>query len=148
MTTEESRSEELLAARKEAEKVVRGMAEGPLKEKAFELAFLDLAGTGSAASSKSPRKSNRQRGQKRATSPKSPAAKKKGGLAENVKALKTKGFFKKHRDASAVQDKLLIGGHKYRTTVIGTALIRLTQAGSLQRVKEKAGGRIQWVYYE
>lgn len=156
MTIDEQRIKELVDARGAAEKVVTGMAEGPMKEKAFEIAFAELIQNDPAArrrppsaAVRPPRKrtsDGRERGDGNEKH-------RKGGKTAGPKKLLIEladdGFFDQARALTDIVEQLSTGGHTYKQEDLSRLLQLLTQARVLRREQRDSGkGKRKIWYYQ
>jgi len=126
-------SEELISARKKAEQAVAGMADGPLKLKAFE-GILGSLVSGASSTVPTTRKTAHPRN--------GPAT----SLAERVGVLAQEGFLAEPRSLSEIQAKLAEHGWHYPQSNLSTPLIRLVRQRHLRRLQLTAGSKRLWKY--
>jgi hypothetical protein len=146
MTVDESHVADLIARRKTAEKVVEGMPDGVIKEKAFELAFQHLLAADGRSVSTRPRRAKTTRKTGRESSP-APRRKGASGPRRHLTALVQQGFFDEWKGLPDIVQGLQARGHSYRQEDLSKPLQRMTQAGTLRRQqKDRERGRTIWVY--
>jgi hypothetical protein len=146
MNIDESQMADLIARRKAAERAVEGMPDGPIKEKAFEVAFQHLL-----TDTKQPVTSRRRRTKtSRKPSGDSPVTQRprrtsgpQGHLAELVGG----GFFDDPKGLPDIVEELRARGHLYKQEDLAKPMLRMTRAGVLRREpRERDRGRRIWVY--
>ena len=146
MSIDDTQIKELVARRKAAEKVVAGMPDGPMKVKAFVMAFQDL---------QAPATAGRRKRSRRA--PRGPAAKSEQAAAKRRKAstgpqghlreLVEERYFASPRSLPDIVQQLRVAGHVYKQQDLSTPLRRLTQGKVLRRKQvEREDGRKIWTY--
>jgi hypothetical protein len=127
---------DLVAARKRAEAAVADMADGALKEKAFEVILGSLLAA-------EPRQSKAAavagRLEESHGSPPS-------SLADRISLLAEEGFFTEPKSLSDIQTKLAEHGWHYPQTSLSTPLIRLTRQRRLRRLQLSDGNKRVWKY--
>lgn len=145
MSIDESQIAEFIARRKAAEKVVEGMPDGPIKEKAFEVAFRDLlAGSGQSMSAGRRPKTGRK---PRAGSPARTRRKTPSGPQARLAALVEDGFFDDWKGLPDIVQALRVKGHSYEQEDLGKPLLRMTRADILRREpRQRERGRTIYVY--
>jgi len=133
---------DLVRARKEAEKAVSDMPEGPLKLKAFELILDHLLSNLQQSSGPDSGVSR-----KPATATKAPRrAAHNGGLTSRIRALAEEGYFDKQRSLTDVQERLRELGHNHSLQQLSSVLVRLVKAQELQRSRVRHEGRKKYLY--
>jgi hypothetical protein len=125
---------DLVAARKRAEAAVADMADGALKEKAFEVILSSLLAA-------EPRKSAAGAGRLEESHAPSPSS-----LADRISLLAEEGFFTEPKSLSDIQTKLAEHGWHYPQTSLSTPLIRLTRQRRLRRLQLSDGNKRVWKY--
>lgn len=126
-------TEQLINARKKAEQAVEGMAEGPLKLKAFEVILESLvSGAPSPPTAQKPTQK--------------PDQKPPSSLASRIALLAQEGFLADPRSLSEIQVKLREHGWHYPQSNLSTPLIRLVRQRRLRRLQLTAGSKKLWKY--
>ena len=126
---------DLVAARKRAEAAVADMAEGALKEKAFEVILASLlAEPRKSTSATAPGHLEESRG----SSPSS--------LGDRITLLAEEEFFTEPRSLSEIQAKFAEHGWHYPQTSLSTPLIRLVRQRRLRRLQLSDGNKRVWKY--
>jgi hypothetical protein len=130
-------ADNLIAARRTAEEAVAGMAEGPIKLKAFEVILGSLlsAPLGTPIARPVTRVSSAGNRLVGATS-----------LAARVQVLASEGFFSEPKSLSEIQRKLIEHGWHYPQANLSTPLVRLVRQRQLRRLQQIAGGKKVWKY--
>lgn len=152
MTIDDSEVQDLIARRQAAERVVEGMPEGTIKEKAFEIVFQRLVTAESQPRAK--KRSRRRTRSARASTTDQPAAqpeaktpRRSTGPYAQVTELAQDGFFDEWKNLPEIQEQLRARGHNYKQSELSPVLLSLTQAKTLQRERRpREGGRDIWVY--
>jgi len=141
-------SVKLVEVRREAEKAVADMQEGPLKTRAFEVILGHLlAGDGvpqkqMGKAAKAPRLTARKLARQQ-----QPVARSTTGPMGRVSALVAEDFFKKSKLISDVQAALKEQGYNYPITTLSSVLVRLTRKRLLRRTREKLNEKkLSYVY--
>jgi len=150
---EEMDIDALLSARQKAERVIEGMPDGAIKEKAFEIAFRHLLadynypGKGKRGSR---RKASNSTGAASAGAPQTEARRrssKRQGPQSLVSELVNEGFFAEQRCLADIQNELETKGHHVKQTDLSPAMGRLTRAKILRRERQKNDkARSMWFY--
>jgi len=146
MSMDESQLADLIARRKAAEKVVEGMPDGAIKEKAFEVAFQHLL-AGSAQSVSTARRRAKTARKPRAQP--SPATRRKAasGPQAQLAGLVQDGFFDDWKGLPDIVQSLRVTGHSYEQEDLSKPLLRMTRAKILRREpRERDRGRTIYVY--
>ncbi len=146
MSIDETQIKELVARRKAAEKVVEGMPDGPMKVKAFEMAFQDLQAPVTADRRKRSRRAPREPAAKsEQTAPKRRKA--STGPQGQIRDLVDERYFASPRSLPDIVQQLRVAGLIYKQAKLSTPLRRLTQAKVLRRKQvEREDGRKIWMY--
>lgn len=127
---------DLVAARKRAEAAIADMADGALKEKAFEVILSSLLAA-------EPRQSKTTAAAARLEeSHGSPPS----SLADRINLLAEEGFFTEPKPLSEIQAKLAEHGWHYPQTSLSTPLIRLVRQRRLRRLQLADGNKRVWKY--
>ncbi len=132
MSIDESQVADLIERRKAAEKVVQGMADGPIKEKAFEVAFQHLLIASSQPVTTKRRRaktSRKHEGESSATA----RAKRLSGPRRQLTALLEDGFFDDWKALPNIVQELRVRGHSHKQEELSTPLQRMTRAKILRR---------------
>ena len=127
-------TEHLIKARKKAETAVEGMAEGPLKIKAFEVILTSLVSSATPAPAV-PQKIAQKSEQKPSSS-----------LGARIALLAQEGFLADPRSLSEIQIKLREHGWHYPQSNLSTPLIRLVRQRRLRRLQLAEGSKKLWKY--
>ncbi len=135
----------LIAMREAAEKVVEGMPDGPLKVKAFEMAFERLT-AGAQVPAKKPIRRKKKGRPKAGEQPGAKQTRKPSGPKGLITELVAEGFFDEWRTLPDIQKRLEDRGHIYKQTALSPALLSLTQAKVLRRERRTEGKREIWEY--
>ncbi len=147
MDIDEVEVKDLIPAREAAEKVVEGMPDGPMKVKAFEMAFQSLQAPDRqpAARKRRPRGKAAQTATGEQAAPK--PRRKASGPHGHVRELIEEGFFRDWKHIPEIQQQLRVRGHHYEQEQLSKPLIRLTRARVLRREgRQREGKRDIWVY--
>ena len=146
MGVDEGRIQDLIAMREAAEKVVEGMPGGPLKVKAFEMAFQSLQAADTTPAAKKrhrrPKTTSQARGED--APPKRP--RKPAGVKGYILELVEEGFFDGWRSLPDIQKRLEVRGHIYKQERLSPRLLELTKAKVLERERKPEGKKQMWVY--
>jgi hypothetical protein len=145
MTPDDDSMAELISNRKAAERVVEGMPDGPLKEKAFEIAFSHLlaGGIGATADVK-PRKT---RSTRKVDATRKQTKTRKGPKLY-IEDLISDGFFDAARALPDVLSELGKRGHTgYRQANLSKPMQLLTQAKVLKREQRQRGAMKKKIWY-
>ncbi|MGA7505048.1 MAG: hypothetical protein WA252_00010 [Candidatus Sulfotelmatobacter sp.] len=126
-------TDQLIRARKKAEQAIEGMAEGPLKLKAFEVIL------GALVSGATPAPMVQKTTQK-------PEQKSSTSLAARIALLAQEGFLADPRSLSEIQVKLREHGWHYPQSNLSTPLIRLVRQRRLRRLQLMEGSKRLWKY--
>jgi hypothetical protein len=126
----------LVAARKRAEAAVADMADGPLKEKAFEVILVSLLSAETRPSKMVPVAGRLE----------DPQGSSPSSLADRMSLLAEEGFFTEPKSLSDIQTKLAEHGWHYPQTSLSTPLIRLTRQRRLRRLQLSDGNKRVWKY--
>jgi hypothetical protein len=146
MNIDESQVADLIARRKAAERVVEEMADGPIKERAFEVAFQYLLAAPSEPVTARRRGAKTKR---KGTSEAAPTAraKRSTGPRRHLNDLMDEGFFNDWKGLPDIVQELRLRGHSYKQEELSKPLQRMTQAKILRRQsKEREGARPIYVY--
>jgi hypothetical protein len=126
---------DLVAARKRAEAAIADMADGALKEKAFEVILSSLLAA-------EPRQSKATAAGRLEESHGSPLS----SLKDRINLLAEEGFFTEPKSLSEIQAKLAEHGWHYPQTSLSTPLIRLVRQRRLRRLQLADGNKRVWKY--
>ncbi len=156
MTIDAKRIKALTDAREAAEKVITGMAEGPLKEKAFEIAFAELIqndpaarGLPPSAAARPPRKRTSDDRERDEGKDKHRKGRKTVGPKKLLSDLADDGFFDQARALPDIVEQLRTDGHTYKQEDLSRLLQLLTQARVLRREQRDSGkGKRKIWYYQ
>jgi hypothetical protein len=125
---------DLVAARKRAEAAVADMADGALKEKAFEVILGSLLAA-------EPRQMETAAGRLEGSQSSPPSS-----LADRINLLAEEGFFTEPKSLSDIQAKLREHGWHYPQTSLSTPLIRFVRQRRLRRLQLADGKKRVWKY--
>lgn len=126
---------DLVAARKRAEAAVADMADGALKEKAFEVILGSLLAA-------EPRQSKTAAVGRLDESHSSPPS----SLPDRISLLADEGFFTDPKSLSDIQAKLAEHGWHYPQTNLSTPLVRFVRQRRLRRLQLADGNKRVWKY--
>ncbi len=147
MSISEGAIRDLTAIREAAEKVVEGMPDGPMKVKAFEMAFLRLQDAGTEGASKKRRSRSKAGGGRKEKEPTPKRRRSSSGPQGHLRELIEEGFFDDWRSIPEIQEQLRTRGHNYEQEDLSKPLIRLTRAKALRRERrQREGQRNMWAY--
>jgi hypothetical protein len=127
----------LISARKRAEAAVAEMADGPLKEKAFEVILASLLGGGGRAYSLT---------RTAATEPQEADGSPPSSLAGRIGLIAEDGFFAEPKSLSEIKEKLAEHGWHYPQPNLSTPLVRLVRQRRLRRLQLAEGKKRVWKY--
>ena len=133
----------LVGLRKEAEKAVSDMADGPLKIKAFEVILSDLLQGLQVGGRELVMGNSKPTAVKKAN-----ASKDEKSVAGRILRLRDEGFFKELRGISEIRKELATNGWHYRLTSLSGPLQGIVQRRELRRLKDKEGNKSVWKYSE
>ncbi len=146
MDIDEGQVVDLIAMREAAEKVVEGMPDGPMKVKAFEMAFQSLqTGGPKPVASKRSRRSKAAR-PKAGEQPEEKKPRKSSGPKGLITELVAEGFFSEWRTLPDIQKQLVVRGHIYKQEQLSPRLLELTKAKVLRRERKPEGKKEIWAY--
>jgi len=138
-------TQQLIAARKEAEKAIAEMPDGELKVKAFEVILNHLLGTSGSTTKQVPTSKETSDEVKPARAKKGKAAK---SAATRILVLREEGFFGSQRSMSEIAAELAAHGWHYPLTSLSGTLQGLTQRREVRRVRVNKGTKKVWLYSE
>jgi hypothetical protein len=149
MSIEDKHVQDLIAKREAAERVVEGMADGPRKEKAFEMVFQRLLD--SHAQPQAPRRRRRaKQAQARPSAPLAPTSasrSRRASAREHLDRLVGEGFFDSRRSLPEIAEELEKRGHLYKQPALSPRVLEMTQDKILRRDREQGeDGRKKWFY--
>jgi hypothetical protein len=134
--TPELSAVDLILARKRAEAAVADMAEGGLKEKAFEVILTSLLVDNGRA------RFARQIIPPEPDAPHTPPS----SLAARIALVAEEGFFAEPKSLSEIQEKLVEHGWHYPQTNLSTPLVRLVRQRRLRRLQVAEANKRIWKY--
>jgi hypothetical protein len=127
---------DLVAARKRAEAAVADMADGALKEKAFEVILGSLLASDSKQSRTSVIASRLEE----------PLGATPSSLSDRIGLIAEEGFFTEPKSLADIQAKLREHGWHYPQTGLSTPLVRLVRQRRLRRLQLADGNKRVWKY--
>lgn len=133
----------LVDFRKQAEKAVSDMADGPLKVKAFEMILNKLLDGAEMEGSGREKANTKPKAQK-----KSITSKDEKSIAGRILRMREEGFLKELRRISEIQRELAASGWHYPVTSLSGPLQALVRKRELRRLKVKEGNKSVWKYSE
>ena len=128
--------DQLVRARKRAERAVEDMKEGSLKVAAFQ-AILGKLLTESDVT---------EQGQSAPADVSSSTRRQPGTLTERVLAIKVEGFFKTQRSLGEIRNALGTHGWHYPLTTLSGVMQSLVQQRQLRRERAATGTKKVWEY--
>lgn len=125
-------------ARVRAEKAVADMSEGPIKVKAFEVAYSHLLASGTSPVRDGGSPSNK----KARTS----TTARVHTLSERILMMQADGFFDTPQVIGAIREGLQVHGWHYPVTTLSGTLQALVQRRKLRRERVKENNKVAWKY--
>ena len=126
----------LVVARKQAERAVEGMAEGPLKIAAFQTILASLL------SNSNPVAQNARSSSKATARPEG----RPDTLTGRILAIASEGYFETQRSLGEVREALGSHGWHYPVTTLSGAMQSLVRQRNLRRERVTLRGRQVWKY--
>jgi len=147
---EEMDIDALLSARQKAERVVEGMPDGPMKEKAFEMVLSRLLNEVDQPTAPKRRRRGTQ-ARKRTSDPPAPTAparSKRAGPRALLDELLNEGFFDTEQNLPETAAALENRGHIYKQEALSPHLLQMTRDKVLQRDRHQRDGEKEMWFYK